>query len=92
MRNTQWLTLVFVGVRGTNQSLMCSVYNHASEEHMRVMEPVEIDRHFCLHTEVPGFFNKKEVEATYQRLLRELTLRLNQIGEHVALQNQAPAQ
>lgn len=91
MRNSQWLTLVFVGVRGTNQGVMCSIYNHAAQEHMRVMDSAQIDRYFALHTEVPGFFNKKEVEATYHRLLRELSLRLTQIGDHVALHNHVPS-
>jgi len=90
MRTGQWLTLVFVHPAETTNGLLCAIYNHASKAYQAVMSPAAINNRFGLHTEQPGFFNKKEVMATRTRLMNELDRRLALIGQHVAIHNQVP--
>lgn len=92
MRTGQWLTLVFVHPAQTTNGLLCAIYNHASKAYQVVMSPAAINSRFGLHTEQPGFFNKKEVMATQLRLMNELDRRLALIGQHVAIHNQVPEQ
>lgn len=92
MRTGQWLTLVFVRPAQTPNGLLCAIYNHASKTYQHVMPPTAINSHFGLHTEQPGFFNKKEVMATQLRLMKELDRRLSLISQHVAVHAQVPAQ
>lgn len=91
MRTGQWLTLVFVHPAESSNGLLCAIYNHASRTYQGVMSPTVINGRFGLHTEQPGFFNKREVMATELRLMTELERRLTQIGQHVAIYNEVPA-
>ncbi len=92
MRAGQWLTLIFVRPADTKNGLLCAIYNHASKAYQTVMSADAINRRFALHTEQPGFFNKKEVLATHQRLVTELERRLALVGQHVAVFNEVPQQ
>jgi len=92
MRTEQWLTLVFVHPAEASEGLLCAIYNHASKAYQGVMSSAAINSRFGLHTEQPGFFNKKEVMATQLRLVTELDRRLALIGRHVAIHNRIPEQ
>lgn len=91
MREGQWVTLAFVRASHSKTGNMCGIYNHSSAQYHVVMPGYVINRQFALYLEQPGFFNKKEVQTTLNRLLSELDCRLALIGEHVAIHNQVSA-
>lgn len=79
MRQGQRVTLVYVARTTDKSSALCLIYNHSSKKGHQVLSPDEINNYLRIYTEQPGMFNGKKVNATKNRLLLQLGIRLNDL-------------